>query len=76
MLMEDDPDELWVDQDKAQFHARRGPKNVSLEQCDFGLGPGKLDGAAARRPRYFSDTDRVEDLESRLLTCRGSTVIN
>lgn len=69
MLVEDNPGELWIDQGKALYLQKRGPKNVSLEQCDFGFGPGKLDGAAARLPRYFADTDRVEDLESRLLTC-------
>lgn len=69
MLIEDNPGELWIDQGKALFEQKRGPKNASLAQCDFGLGPGKLEGAAARLPRYFADTDRVEDLESRLLTC-------
>src|SRR3990167_8063506 len=69
MLVEDNPGELWIDQGKELFYQKRGPKNVSLEQCDFGMGPGKLEGAAARLPRYFADTDRVEDLESRLLTC-------
>jgi sulfur-oxidizing protein SoxA len=69
MLVEDNPGELWIDQGKALFYQKRGPKNVSLEQCDFGMGPGKLEGAAARLPRYFADTDRVEDLETRLLTC-------
>ena len=69
MLIEDNPGELWIDQGKALFYEKRGPRNVSLEQCDFGMGPGKLEGAAARLPRYFADTDRVEDLETRLLTC-------
>jgi len=69
MLMEDNPGELWIDQGKALFLQKRGQKNASLEQCDFGMGPGKLEGAAVRLPRYFADTDRVEDLESRLLTC-------
>ncbi len=69
MLVEDNPGELWIDQGKELFYQKRGPKNVSLEQCDFGMGPGKLEGAAARLPRYFADTDRVEDLETRLLTC-------
>ena len=63
MLMEDNPGELWIDQGKALFLQKRGPKNASLEQCDFGMGPGKLEGAAVRLPRYFADTDRVEDLE-------------
>jgi sulfur-oxidizing protein SoxA len=51
------------------FKTKRGPNNVSLEKCDFGLGAGKLKGAAAQMPRYFKDTDRVQDVESRLLTC-------
>jgi sulfur-oxidizing protein SoxA len=69
MLTEDNPGELWIERGKALFHQKRGPKNASLEQCDFGLGPGRLGGAAAQLPRYFSDTDLVQDLESRLLTC-------
>ncbi len=69
MLTEDNPGDLWVDIGKELFYQKRGPKKASLEQCDFGMGPGKLEGAAARMPRYFADTDRVEDLESRLLTC-------
>lgn len=69
MLMEDNPGELWIERGKQLFYEKRGPKKVSLEQCDFGLGPGKLEGASAQLPRYFSDTDKVQDLESRLLTC-------
>ena len=69
MLVEDNPGELWIDKGKALFHQSRGPKNASLEQCDFGMGPGKLEGAAARMPRYFPDTDKVQDLETRLITC-------
>ena len=69
MLVEDNPGELWLERGKRLFHEKRGPKQASLEQCDLGLGPGKLEAAAARLPRYFSDTDRVQDLESRLVTC-------
>jgi sulfur-oxidizing protein SoxA len=69
MLNEDNPGELWIDKGKQLFHEKRGPRNASLEQCDFGLGAGKLEGAAAQLPRYFPDTDKVQDLESRLLTC-------
>jgi sulfur-oxidizing protein SoxA len=69
MLMEDNPGELWIERGKKLFYEKRGPKKASLEQCDFGLGPGKLEGASAQLPRYFSDTDKVQDLESRLLTC-------
>jgi sulfur-oxidizing protein SoxA len=69
MLAEDNPGELWIERGKTLFYQKRGPKSASLEQCDFGMGPGKLDGAAARLPRYFADTDKVQDLETRLLTC-------
>jgi L-cysteine S-thiosulfotransferase len=69
MSAEDNPGELWVERGKALFHRKSGPKNASLEQCDFGLGPGQLKGAFAQLPRYFPDTDKVQDLESRLLTC-------
>ncbi|MGQ0523039.1 MAG: sulfur oxidation c-type cytochrome SoxA [Betaproteobacteria bacterium] len=69
MLEQDNPGELWIDKGKQLFHQKRGPKNVSLEQCDFGMGPGRLEGASVRLPRYFADTDKVQDLESRLVTC-------
>jgi sulfur-oxidizing protein SoxA len=69
MLAEDNPGELWIERGRTLFQQPRGPRKASLEQCDFGMGPGKLEGAAARLPRYFADTDRVQDLESRLLTC-------
>ena len=69
MLAEDNPGELWIDRGKELFYEKRGPKNASLEQCDFGLGPGKLERATTQLPRYFPDTDKVQDLESRLLTC-------
>lgn len=61
-----------IDQGEILFKEKRGPKNVSLEKCDFGLGPGKLKGAYAQLPRYFKDTQRVQDVESRLLTCMVS----
>jgi|GEM_PF-184071 len=51
------------------FHEKRGPKKASLKSCDFGKGPGVLKGAYAEMPRYFADTDRVMDLESRLVHC-------
>ncbi len=54
---------------KALFHTPRGPNNVSLESCDFGKGPGVLAGAYTELPRYFADTGRVMDLETRLVHC-------
>jgi len=47
----------------------RGPKNASLERCDLGLGAGVVKGAYVRLPRYFADTGRVQDVESRLVSC-------
>jgi sulfur-oxidizing protein SoxA len=69
MLAEDNPGELWIARGERLFKEKRGPRNASLENCDFGLGPGVLAGAAVHLPRYFADTDKVQDLESRLLTC-------
>src|SRR5690625_3978255 len=54
-------EELWFE--------KRGPKNASLETCDLGQGPGVVEKAYAQMPRYFADTDKVMDLESRLLYC-------
>lgn len=70
--------EMISDGNPAEFDEMRGeelwktpggPNKVSLEQCDLGKGPGVVKGAYAELPRYFKDTDRVQDLESRLLTC-------
>ncbi len=69
MLAEDNPGDLWVERGHRLFHEKRGPKNASLEQCDLGLGPGVVKSAFAQLPRYFADTGKVQDLESRLLTC-------
>lgn len=69
MLAEDNPGELWIARGERLFKERRGPKMASLERCDLGLGPGVLAGASVRLPRYFADTGKVQDLESRLVTC-------
>ena len=63
------PGFLFVDRGEALWKLKRGTKNVSLEQCDLGEGPGKLEGAFAKLPRHFKDADRVLDLEQRLLWC-------
>jgi sulfur-oxidizing protein SoxA len=63
------PGFLAVDRGEVLWSTKRGAKNVSLETCDLGEGPGKLEGAYARLPRYFADADRVMDLEQRLLWC-------
>lgn len=63
------PGYLAVDRGEILWKTARGTKNVSLETCDLGLGAGKVEGAYAQLPRYFKDTDKVQDLESRLLSC-------
>ena len=69
MLAEDNPGDLWVERGQRLFNDKRGPKNTSLERCDLGQGPGVVKGVFATLPRYFADTNKVQDLESRLLTC-------
>ena len=69
LLQDGNPAELFEARGAEHWKAKRGPKNASLEQCDLGLGPGVVKGAYVRMPRYFADTDRVQDLESRLVTC-------
>jgi sulfur-oxidizing protein SoxA len=72
MLKEDpwsNPGLLDADRGEALWKTPRGPKNVSLEQCDLGKGPGKVDGAFAELPRYFADAGRVMDVETRLMWC-------
>ena len=69
MIGEGSPVELFELEGEALWKKRQGPKNVSLEKCDLGAGPGVLKAAYARLPRYFKDADRVMDLEARLLHC-------
>ena len=69
MLADGNPAELFEAKGENLWKARRGPNNASLEKCDLGLGPGVVKGAFVTLPRYFADTARVQDLESRLLTC-------
>ena len=63
------PADFNIDDGKKLWTEKRGPKNASMEQCNLGLGPGVLKGAYAQLPRYFPDTGKVQDLESRLVTC-------
>jgi len=70
MLAEGNPAELWEAAGEELWKKPAGPKNVSLEQCDLGKGPGVTKGAYAELPRYFKDTGKVMDLEQRLAYCR------
>jgi len=69
MLADGNPAELYEARGEELWKTKRGPKNASLEKCDLGLGAGVVKGAYAQMPRYFADVDKVQDLESRLLTC-------
>jgi sulfur-oxidizing protein SoxA len=72
MLKEDpwsNPGLLDADRGEALWKTPRGPNKVSLEGCDLGKGPGKVDGAFAELPRYFADAERVMDVETRILWC-------
>ncbi len=69
MLADGNPAELFEAKGEDLWKKKRGPKNASLEQCDLGKGPGVVKGAFVELPRYFADTQRVQDLESRLLSC-------
>ena len=69
LLADGNPAELFEAKGEDLWKKKRGPKNASLEQCDLGKGPGVVKGAFVELPRHFADTNRVQDLESRLLTC-------
>jgi L-cysteine S-thiosulfotransferase len=73
LIAEGNPADLYEDAGKELWGEKRGPKNASLEACDLGLGlvngRGVVKGAFVALPRYFADTGKVQDLESRLLSC-------
>jgi L-cysteine S-thiosulfotransferase len=69
LLADGNPADLFEAKGEALWKQARGPKNASLERCDLGKGPGVVKGAWVELPRWFADTQRVQDLESRLLTC-------
>jgi len=69
MLADGNPAELFEAKGEDLWKQKRGPKAATLERCDLGLGPGVVTGAWVQLPRWFADTQRVQDLESRLLTC-------
>lgn len=69
LLQDGNPADLWVARGEELWKQKRGPKDVSLEGCDLGKGPGVVKGAYAGLPRYFADAGRVMDLETRLAWC-------
>ncbi len=72
MLQDGNPADLFEAKGEDLWKQKRGPKNASLEKCDLGKGPGVVKGVFVELPRYFADTNRVQDLESRLLTCMST----
>ena len=60
---------LDADRGASLWRERRGTRKATLERCDLGKGAGVVDGAFAELPRYFRDSGRVMDLESRLVWC-------
>ncbi len=72
MLADGNPAELFEAKGEGLWKTKRGPKNATLEACDLGRGAGVAKGAFVELPRYFADTKRVQDLESRLLSCMES----
>ena len=69
MLQDGNPADLFEAKGEDLWKQKRGPKAVTLEQCDLGKGPGVVKGVFTELPRYFADTKRVQDLESRLMSC-------
>lgn len=72
MLEDGNPADLFEAKGEDLWKQKRGPKAASLEKCDLGLGPGVVKGAWVQMPRYFADTGKVQDLESRLVTCMST----
>ena len=68
-LQDGNPAELWAARGEDLWKQKRGPRQVSFEQCDLGLGAGVVKTAYTRLPRYFADADKVMDLETRLVWC-------
>ena len=69
MLADGNPAELFEAKGEDLWKKARGPKNASLEKCDLGKGPGVFKGVFVELPKYFADTQRMQDLESRLVSC-------
>jgi sulfur-oxidizing protein SoxA len=72
MLADGNPADLFEMKGEELWNKKRGPKNASLQACDLGKGPGVVKGAFVELPRYFPDTNKVQDLESRLVHCMAT----
>jgi sulfur-oxidizing protein SoxA len=72
MLADGNPADLFEMKGEELWAKKRGPKNASLQACDLGKGPGVVKGVFVELPRYFPDTGKVQDLESRLVHCMAT----
>lgn len=66
---DDNPAIFVIDEGEEFWYQSQGARGATLEACDLGLGAGVTRGAYAQLPRYFADTDRVMDIETRLMYC-------
>ena len=58
MLGDDNPAIFVIFDGEEIWYTPAGPRSVSLEQCDLGLGPGVVEGAYAQLPRYFPEASQ------------------
>jgi L-cysteine S-thiosulfotransferase len=72
LIADGNPAELWEAEGEELWKKKAGPKNASLEKCDFGLGAGVLKGAYVQMPRYFDDAKQVQDVEMRIAYCMNT----
>ena len=69
LIADGNPADLYEMEGEELWKRPAGPKNVSLETCDLGLGAGVVKGVYVSLPRYFADAGKVMDLEMRLAHC-------
>jgi sulfur-oxidizing protein SoxA len=69
LMGDDNPAVFVIDEGEELWFTAQGPKSATLEACDLGLGSGVTAGTYVRFPRYFADTNKVMDVEARLVHC-------
>jgi len=62
------PGHAYVDEGREVFNTLKGPNGRTCASC-HGEDGAKLEGAYARMPRYYTDIDRVADIDLRILSC-------
>lgn len=72
MLEDGNPADLFEAKGEELWKTPRGPRKATLQACDLGLGPGVVKGAWVQLPRWFADTGKVQDVESRLVSCMAT----